>query len=177
MNQTTTNLNQPNTPYDDVEIPIEFRNYVTFVKRQREEDDFHTSWQEGETPPSTPSSEEDTTSPVNENKEIIEQEESSTIPEPDKDNGKNKSEGSSSDLILGPVNPSMWQSLHHHQNDEYNQLDWAGERLNPTTPHLEPNHTVPDSVNTVTNPGDPKPVGPSFSPVMNAAPASKITLF
>ncbi len=31
MNQTTTNFTQPNPPHDEVEIPIEFRNYVTFV--------------------------------------------------------------------------------------------------------------------------------------------------
>ncbi len=52
MNQTTTNFTQPSTLHDEVEIPIEFQNYVTFVKRHREENDSNTSWQENETPPS-----------------------------------------------------------------------------------------------------------------------------
>jgi hypothetical protein len=132
MNQTTTNFTQPNTPHDEVEISIEFRKYVTFVKRHREEDDSSTSWQEDETPPSTPSSEggeEDTTSNAINNTENTNKEESSSNPDPGNNRGKTESESSSSDLILGPVNPSTWQSLHHHQNDEYEQLDWGRGKI------------------------------------------------
>ena len=41
MNQTTTNFSLTNTTQDETEIPIEFRNYVTFVKRPREEKRSH----------------------------------------------------------------------------------------------------------------------------------------
>ncbi len=106
MNQTTTNFSLTNTTQDETEIPIEFRNYVTFVKRQREESDLTASWQDDETPPSTPPSEEGMTSPVRSNTESDTQEESSSNPEPGNDKGKSEHEGSSSNLILGPVHPS-----------------------------------------------------------------------
>ena len=139
MNQTTTNFIPPHTDQDNVELPIELRNYVTFVKRQRDDNDYHTSWQDDETPPSTPSSEDETMPTVRENM-TNEQEESSSNPEPGKNNGKNESEGSSSDLILGPVNPSTWQSLHRHQNDEYEQLDWGRGKIksNYSPPRTQP---------------------------------------
>ena len=140
MNQTTTNFSLTNTTHDETEIPIEFRNYVTFVKRQREESDLTASWQDDETPPSTPPSEEDMTSPTRDNTENDTQEESSSNPEPVNDKGKSEHEGSSSNLLLEPVHPSTWQSRHHHQPDECDPLDWGRGKIksNYSPPRTQP---------------------------------------
>ena len=136
MNQTTTNFSLTNTTQDEKEIPIEFRNYVTFVKRPREESDLtlrmYASWQDDETPPSTPPSEEDMTSSVRDNTENDTQEESSSNPEPGNDKGKFEHEGSSSNLLLEPVHPSTWQSRYHHQPDGYDPLDWGRGKIMDT---------------------------------------------